>query len=287
MPDTLWHICTSRYFLVNSRIRCEATQAQYRFALNNLRDFVGHEPTIDDLTDDSVAGMMGLMFRNKLSPKTINERRGRINALWTWLAKRGAVRTFPTTMPMPEPERAPLAWTREEVSRILRECDVEGGWICSIPARLWWVSLHNVCWDSGERIGALMEARWEHLTADFLTLPAEIRKGGRMDRVYHLHPDTLAGLERIRKPERELIWPWDRSPNLLWARYKGILKRAGLPHDRKSMFHRMRKSVASHFQAAGGNATALLGHQDSRTTRAYLDPRIAPEPQAIDRLFRP
>lgn len=170
---------------------------------------------------------------------------------------------------------------------ILRECSVEGGWIAGIAARLWWVSLHNVCWDSGERIGALMEARWPHLAADYLTLPAEIRKGGRNDRVYHLHPETLAALELIRLPPRELIWPWDRSPNMLWLRYKNILKRAGLPHDRKSMFHRMRKSVASHFQAAGGNATALLGHQDARTTRAYIDCRIAPEPQAIDLLFRP
>jgi len=287
MSDTLWQICTARYFLVNSRIRCEATQLQYRFALNNLGEFVGHEPTIEDLTDDNVAGMMGLLLRQKLSPKTINERRGRINALWTWLAKRGAVKTFPTTQAMPEPERAPLAWTRDEIGRILRECDVEGGRIAGVPARLWWVSLHNVCWDSGERIGALLEARWEHLRQDYLTLPAEIRKGGRCDRVYHLHADTLATLERIRQPERALIWPWDRSPNILWARYKSILKRAGLPHDRKSMFHRMRKSVASHYAAAGGNATALLGHSDARTTRAYLDPTICPAPQAIDHLFRP
>lgn len=287
MPETLWQICCDRYFLVNQRIRCQATQDQYRFALNNLAALVGHEPTIDDLSDDNVAGMMGLLRRQGLAAKTINERRGRINALWTWLAKRGVVKTFPTTPPMPEPERAPLAWTREEVAAIMRECDVEGGWIANIPARLWWVSLHKVCWDSGERIGALMEARWIHLTADYLTLPAEIRKGGRMDRVYHLHPETLAVLEQIRLPARELIWPWDRSPNMLWLRYKKLLKRAGLPFDRKSMFHRMRKSVASHFQAAGGNATALMGHQDARTTRAYIDPRISPEPQAIDKLFRP
>lgn len=287
MPDTLWNICVSRYFLVNQRIRSDATHVQYRFALNNLRDFIGHEPTADDLQDDNVAGMMGLLLRGGLAPKTINERRGRINALWTWLAKRGVVSTFPTIGPMPEPERAPLAWSREEIARILRECDVEGGWIAGVPARLWWVSLHQVCWDSGERIGALMEARWQHLTADYLTLPAEIRKGGRHDRVYHLHPDTLASLDRIRQPSREMVWPWELTPGMLWTRYKRLLKRAGLPFDRKSMFHRMRKSVASHFQAAGGNATALLGHQDARTTACYLDPRIAPVPQAIDRLFRP
>lgn len=287
MSETLWSICQKRYFLISSRIRCEATRAQYRFALNNLAAFVGHEPTPEDLSDDAVSGMMGLLARQGLAPKTINERRGRINAIWSWLAKRGEVKTWPTVGPMTEPERAPLAWQRDELSAILAECDVEGGRIAGIPARLWWTSLHYVMWDSSERIGALMGACWPMLTADYLTLPAEIRKGRQMDRVYHLHPETLSLLESIKQPVRQLIWPWDRHPSLLWSRYKRILKRAGLTFDRKSMFHRMRKSVASHYQAAGGDASALLGHQDARSTRAYIDSRIAPAPQAIDRLFRP
>ncbi len=286
--QSLWELCLSRYFLINQRIRCLATQRQYQFAIGNLAEFVGRPPTLDDLSDDNVAGMMGLLTRKGLSVETINDRRGRINALWTWLAKRGMVKTWPTVTPLPEPERIPLAWSRDDVARILRECSVEGGWIAGIAARLWWETLHLVIWDSSERIGALLETRWSHLQGSNLILPAEIRKGGRRDRIYRLHQDTLARLELIRQPTRELLWPWDRTEAILYRRYKNLLKRAGLPFDRKSMFHRMRKSVASHYEAAGGNATELLGHSDRRTTvEAYIDPRICPQPQASDVLFRP
>ncbi len=285
---SLWELCTSKYFLINQRIRCPDTQRQYRYALGNLAEFVGHPPNLADLIDDNIAGMMGLLARRGLSVETINDRRGRINALWTWCAKRGMVTTWPTVSPLPEPERIPLAWSRDNVAAILRECSVEGGWIAGIAARLWWETLHLVMWDSGERIGALMEARWTHLQGENLILPAEIRKGGKCDRIYRLHQDTVAKLETIRKPERELIWPWDRTEAILYRRYKNLLKRAGLPFDRKSMFHRMRRSVASHYEAAGGNATELLGHSDRRTTTgAYIDPRVCPSPQAVDRLFRP
>jgi hypothetical protein len=74
---------------------------------------------------------------------------------------------------------------------------------------------------------------------------------------------------------------------LLWPAYTEILKRAGLPHDRKSKFHRMRRTVASFFEAAGANATALLGHSARSVTEGYLDPRLVRTPQPSELLPRP
>ena len=91
----------------------------------------------------------------------------------------------------------------------------------------------------------------------------------------------------IEKPKRELIFPWPNCLTYLWDSYKKILIRADLPHDYKSKFHRMRKSVASHFEAAGGNATALLDHSHRRTTEKYIDPTICVRQHAVDLLFRP
>ena len=67
-----------------------------------------------------------------------------------------------------------------------------------------------------------------------------------------------------------------------------VLSAAGLPTDRKSKFHRMRRSVASHLHAAGHNATDALGHSSADVTRkSYFDPNIigAVRPSAL--LFRP
>jgi integrase len=49
-------------------------------------------------------------------------------------------------------------------------------------------------------------------------------------------------------------------------------------------FHAMRRTAASHFAAAGGDASHFLGHSSPRITeKYYLDPRIADTgPQPCD-----
>ena len=46
----------------------------------------------------------------------------------------------------------------------------------------------------------------------------------------------------------------------------------------------MRRTVASKYEAAGGNATALMDHTKRSVTLLYLDPKIAKQPQVIDLL---
>jgi integrase len=65
-----------------------------------------------------------------------------------------------------------------------------------------------------------------------------------------------------------------------------ICKAAGLPNDRWSKFHRIRKTHASYAAAAGLDAQRLLDHASPKTTRAYLDPRIVRQPSAPDVLPR-
>lgn len=134
-----------------------------------------------------------------------------------------------------------------------------------------------------------MGAEWQHidLSNGYLRIPAELRKGRKRDRIYRLAGDTVAAIDKIKTPERRLIFPWPFHDTYLWTKYGRILKQLNLPNDRKSKFHRMRRSVASHFEAGGGDAMALLGHSQRRVTEGYLDPRIVGEKHAIDVLFRP
>ena len=276
------------YFRLNPRIRCDHTRDQYRFALKDFTDSLGHDPTEEDLIDDNVAAMMVYLQKKGLAPKTINERRGRINALWSWLAKRGIVKTWPTTPRIPEPERIPRGWSRSQLKTLFSTAfDKERVLIGGVPAPQWWKSLHYVEWDTGERVSALLGCEWSHLDGKWLLVPAEIRKGKQKDMAYELHDETLAALEEMRHPKRDKMWPWPYCRSYLWIRYKIIRERAGLPTDRRSAFHRMRKSVASYYEAAGGNATTLFGHSSRKVTLAYIDPQICPPKQAIDLLFRP
>lgn len=285
--DSLRMLMTSRYFPGNLRIRDEKTKKQYCYAMNDFAAAIGHEPTLVDLTDDNVAALMRYLLDKQLSPKTVNERRGRINALWSWLAKRGMVSTWPTTAPIPEPERTPEGWDKEQIAKLFACCKYIPGTIGLVKASDWWFALHMLLWDSGGRITELIKCEWSHLRNGWLYVPAELRKGRKRDKAYELHTETLAALEKLRESEQSRIFHWPFTEDYLWTRYKAIRKKFGLPTDRRSSFHRMRRSVASYFEAAGGNATELLSHSSRAVTMKYIDPTIAKQPQAIDLLFRP
>lgn len=289
-PDSLVYLCVQVYFKRHLRIRTDDTRRHYRIALGNFAEFLGHPPTPADLDDDNVAGMMKLILDKKLTIRTANERRARINALWTWLAKRGYINPvrFPTTTKLEEPRPVPVALTREQLATLYETMGKEPGMIGDIPARLWWQSLFQVAWATGERIGALRELKWEHfdLAGGWLNVPHEIRKGRTQGRLYRLTPQAIQLLEQVREPARDLVWPWPCRQEYLWPRLKSIFGKAGLPTvPRKYSFHIFRKSVASHAEAAGGDATALLGHSSRSVTLAYLDPRIAKERSAAEYLF--
>lgn len=66
---------------------------------------------------------------------------------------------------------------------------------------------------------------------------------------------------------------------------RAILGLAGLPTDRRSMFHRIRRTHATHLYVRGGDPTQSLGHASDAMTRAYyLDPRQANKGYAADLL---
>jgi integrase len=273
------------YFRANLRIRSEQTRKIYRLTIANLQAALGHKPTLADLSDDNCTAMIHVLLDQKKAIRTINERRARLHALWTWLAKRGIVQKWPTTPQLQAPKRIPVAWTAEELNRLLAASLDEPGRIGDVPACRWWFSLHLALWDTGERIGALLNSQWDGLSGQWLRIQAEGRKGQHSDAIYKLSLRTVEEIEKLRGP-RAHIWHWPYCPVYLWPKYKRLRLRAGLPTDRYSSFHRMRRSVATHLEAAGGNATEALGHSSrSITQRSYLDPRLLNRPQPSDLLF--
>lgn len=276
------------YFLRNLKIRDEATKRKYRYALADFKDAVGRPPRLEDLCDDNVAAMMNMLIQRGRSVVTANDKRKRIHALWTWLAKRGQVQQWPTTPQLPEPRKIPTAWTLDELERLIVACRFQPGWIAGVKAGHWWYALHLVLWDTGERIGAIMQLAWPavDLARGWITVPAEIRKGKAADAAHRIAPSTVDALRAIENPVRDLVFPWDRGETYLWGRYAAILKQAGLPADRRHKFHAMRRSVASHVKRLGGDAQQALGHESAATTALYLDPRITGQQQPADLLPR-
>lgn len=269
----------------------DSTLSQFRINLRRFADYLGREPTTDDLNDDTVRRVMvGMVRKDGLAARTANKFRDNMLAMWRFLCRRGELPRWPEVEPLVEPRRDPIAWNKEQLRRLFKACSEATGDFNGVPANLWWLGIHAVAWDTGERIGGLLSLMWRDvdLEARWITIRAEGRKGHRADKSSRVHDDTAAVLAKIQNTRRELVFHWPYHHDYLWTKYGKILDAAGLPNDRQHKFHCLRKSAASFFEAAGGSAQELLGHSDSRVTkRHYLDPRIVSKQHAADLLFRP
>ena len=277
------------YFPLNLRVRCEQTRKQYRYAASNLSEFLGKPATIADLSDDTVTRLMTWLRDSKgLHPRTVNDRRWRLNALWTWLAKRGVTKLWPTNCAMQVPERIPRAYRREELERLVQAAKMQTGEICGLPASDWWLDLLGIIWDSGMRCSELLAIRWEWLDLEsgWIVVPAEVRKGRKKDEAYCLMPDCLERLRR-RAQRRGLILQWNMHYTRIYQLWRKLLATANLPANRYTLTQCMRRSFASHLTAGGGNATEALGHGSAAVTRrAYLDRTITAKPHGDKMPFR-
>jgi len=271
------------------RSRAANTHRLYETTIRHFRKFLCREPILSDLCDLTVNRYLKWFRDLPRSPASVNKERANVLAIWRFACRKGYVTVWPDVPMEREPERVPQAWTKSQLEKLLACCRHELGCIADINAADWWTALHLVCWDTGERIGGVIGLEWDNVDLQRATVlvRAETRKGGNRDRLYSLASDTVAALQAIKRRGAAEVFPWPYTRSYLWNRYEKLLLRAGLPADRKSKFHRMRRSVASHAEAAGGNATELLDHSRRSVTLAYLDPRIAKKSSAIDYLFRP
>lgn len=274
-----------------SRLSLSSFQTTYQYGLNIKRfaEFLNREPLVKDLTDKNIGECcMWLQHKKKLSIASASKLRENMVTIWKYAKKKGLIKTDPEIPHIREPRRVPRAWTRDELSILWNYLSRLPGVIGHVPENLWYQSLVAVLWDTGERIGAVWQVEWPQvdLAGGWMVVRAEQRKGRASDRLYKLHPQTVAILASVRSNHGK-VWPWPYCETYLWQKWKQLLRRAGLPDGREFGFHCFRKSVGSHIAAAGGNATAALGHGSQEiTTRSYIDPRVSAAPQPVDMLFR-
>lgn len=266
------------YLIANTRIAKQQTREHYRRSVRQFEQHLGRTATLDDLNDDALASWMRATVASGLREVTANQRAKQLRAAWAWAAKRRIVDRWPTVPRLREPEPMPVAWTMPEVVQLFQAAREAEGYVGPHRARDWWLALHLVIWDTGERIGAVL--RLERSMVDFeqrvARVPARIRKGGRLGMVYRLRAETCAALEPLYLPPTDtgLIFEhsW-RDPKTLYGAYKRLVQRAGLRWDRRlSGFGKLRRTVLTQVELRGGNATAFARHSSRRVTEAsYLD----------------
>lgn len=271
----LANLLETQFFPLKTSITSDVTKRRYRRAVRWLGESIGRHALLDDLTDDHLAAISSyLRDRRQQSPRTINGTLECLRCLWRWCRDRQLAKGGPTFAPLKVAARQPRAWREEELSRLIQAADASGGSIGGMPARTWWLTLFALVMDTGARAAELLAMRWEWLDwqAGTMSVDAAVRKGGQRFMCYGLRRDTLAWLDRIKRPEG-LILAWDMDPSRLYQLYGDLLKAAGLPNTRYTKLHCLRRTFATLLEANGGDATAALGHASRATTlRHYLDP---------------
>lgn len=264
----------------------DGTARLYRLAIRQFSLSLLRRAEVEDLSEDRIAQHVARRLAKGTAAGTIAGEQRKLYALWRFACKQNYLKVWPSSKPIRVPQRIPRAWTAEELKKLF-SCTKFAEDVGQVDGPLWWSALFSCLWDSGERITAMLSIRWDSVDLDGLTIyiPAEERKGETEDRVYPIAEETAQLLRRLPREYRPFFWPYDITT--LYNRLKRMLLKGELPADRRSKFHRIRRSTASHYEAAGGNATELLGHTSRKVTRGYLDPRIVKTKSAVDMLFRP
>ncbi|QDV24374.1 tyrosine-type recombinase/integrase [Aureliella helgolandensis] len=253
----------------------------YELTIRQFQRTLQRPPIVEDLTDINV--LRHLQRRHEVAAATRNKELAQLSALWRFASQRGLLTTWPQVKDEPEPERIPIAWTRNDIAKLSTAIDEQTGYFAGVPRSVYWRCLVAICLDTGERISAIRAIQWSWIDGQWLIIPAEARKGKTRDRRYRLGVDSQGWVERMRKySHEEELFPWPYSPTYIWRAWKDVVRAAGIAPSSDRAFHAFRKTVASVLNQEGMDAQNALDHSDRRTTLRYLDPRFIETRQTSD-----
>lgn len=273
---------TDLYRPLRLRGKSPNTTRLYGSTIRTFGRWLNREPMLADLNELQLATY--LEHRTTVvAPYTAEKERTQLVALATLAWERRLIEVKPVCPPAPLPERVPVAWSIEQMAHLMAvaEDPATYGRCRDLYSRLF-PALIGLIWETGERIGALIDCRREDFTRPHLLCRAEARKGRKRDKLYTLTDGTCDRLEALPiDPDGKLVhWPFDRT--FLQTAFGKVVAKAGLavPGKKRLRFHQIRRSALTYYAAAGGDACAMADHASPKTTqRWYLDPRITDKGQ--------
>lgn len=256
-------------------------------AIRNFEKFLCRKAILGDLNKDTIIEYLAfLLSRGNAARASIRTHQERLYALWRFAVQKHWLLEGPTVAIVSVPERVPDAWTDVEMVQLLHAAQTMPDCMKSgVPWKVFWPTLVYFLYDTAERVGAAMMVRHDDIANGWVTVRAEYRKGQTRDKRFKLRQCTIDSIAELRKCQGtgvELVFDFPYTYTYLWGLFKTVLERAGLPDSRRFKFHKIRRSCASRFEAAGGDATKLLDHRHRGTTQKYLDPAMTQEKQLAD-----
>ncbi len=294
-PNTLRNYFTSTYRPLKLIGCSHRTVNSYITVINGFSTFLACEANLHHLTDDFLGRYSAWMSEKEYEPTTINGHLRHLLALWRHAWKKRRVEERPRDVDfLPTYKRNPTAWTVEEMGRILTSARQAEGDFKGIPANLFWPALILTMYDTGLRLGAMMQLKATDLNLEtgILIARAETQKQ-KADQVFRLRRQTVESLEAIDPPAREFLFgypEYETNKRRIYRTLNEILERAGLPATDRDKFHKIRRTSATLLADAMGEEAAKehLGHSSINITRGYLDlTKIRPRVNSAEAIPNP
>jgi integrase len=231
----------------------------------------------------------------RISPNTVQKLCNQMEMLFHWAgppSKRlrdaadlmvgqdasGRPRRLPWLDVPPKVQGAERVFTREEIVRWLGACrHAKKPRIEGVTPEAWWRALLQFLYYTSLRIGTALEVRYSWISQEageyWLNVPGTSMKAQRPEPIC-LKPPAMAALESIRRPGRDLIFPWPWPPSgshqPLYGECERLLTLAGIPPERRFRFHAIRACGADTLFAISPElARDALCHRDLRTTEQH------------------
>ena len=277
----------SEYVANNQRIQSAKTIRLLKTCISNFEKYLGRRADTADLTDEELARYIIVRRTQGRAASTIDGEVAKLLALKRYAAVRG-LSTQPILRFAKSQPPTPIAFLRWQLRKLWKAAHAAESAIGEVPGRIFWPALLDAVWDSGERIWAVYSL--ERCDIDLRTRWVTFRERKGQGRVMH---------KRVRRATVRSLAKLMQSHDLpqvfavvslatIYNQYEVLLAKAGLPTDRHSKFHCLRKSHASYLHVRGGNSRESLGHTtEAITIRHYHDPRIVTIHQPADILFSP
>lgn len=272
---TLQQFFDDYYRPLKLRGKSENTFRLYGCTIRSFGKFLGRVPVLEDIADEITLARFMDHRQARVSPYSAEKERSQLMAMARLANDRRMIPALPACEPSPLPDRVPVSWSEDELRRLFRAAGSTPGYVGLVPSGEYFMALIAVCFETTERIGALLDVEASNYTRPFLTVPGEIRKGGRRARVYELSDEACRRVEGLLRVNKDRIFAWKQARTYLWDKLRGILSRANLAGKRVA-FQQVRRSAISHMAKATNDATAVAfaGHAQAATTRKwYIDPR--------------
>ena len=282
----------------------EPTKIQYQETVDLWAAITG-DPPLKDISCEMLARfktclqrMQGLKRFTRMSPNTVRKHLKHLQILLDKAGPpgyrnrdaAGIISIIPPWIKPPRSEdKLPRIVTPELLSQVyLATVAMEEPRLPGVKGPAWWKTLLVVAFNTQLRRRTLFEMRMDEIDWGCcqLNLPSARFKSHRRQ-IVHLNEVAMKHLRGIRT-DRELVFPWLRSPKYFDVCFHRLQVAAGVPRKDHFGLHDLRKTAASIlWEDSPQAAQYALGHSSMGTTLRYYVNGTSIVARALDALPQP